>query len=450
MSGTGPAFYTNRRRQPGQFTGQNGRHQPVQAAQQHPYLYALFGQATQRRTGIMPLQQLETGLQRLRLWRAALAQGRRYLANQRPLSPIALQLQADETADGGLPVADQFPGKGVKKTGIDRAGPVRPLHEAGVARHQQQPRKALRMTPCQFDGIQPAHRPAQQVTVGQCPLQTLDLDLEGLASPGALSVSGQIEGQRFDTLRQHFCKTVENAPVESPAMEHQQSPDPTVARCCHRTSRAVKVRVFICRLPLIVDSSAVVAVLLIITAYLIGSFSSAITLSRLMGFEDPRSQGSRNPGATNVLRIAGKKAAALTLFGDLLKGLLPVLAARALGGSDLAVALVGFAAFIGHCYPLWYRFEGGKGVATAIGFLLGYAPLLGLVIVALWLIIAKLFRLSSLAALIAFAALPALHAWLDGDARVTALFILLDLILIWRHRGNIRRLVRGEEPASRL
>ena len=210
------------------------------------------------------------------------------------------------------------------------------------------------------------------------------------------------------------------------------------------------MRVFICRLPLIVDSSAVVAVLLIITAYLIGSFSSAITLSRLMGFEDPRSQGSRNPGATNVLRIAGKKAAALTLFGDLLKGLLPVVAARALGVSDLAVALVGFAAFIGHCYPLWYRFEGGKGVATAIGFLLGYAPLPGLIVVTVWLVVAKLFRLSSLAALIAFATLPALHAWLGGDARVTALFILLDLVLIWRHRGNIRRLVRGEEPASRL
>ncbi len=192
------------------------------------------------------------------------------------------------------------------------------------------------------------------------------------------------------------------------------------------------------------------AAALIVAAYLLGSFSSAITLSRIMGFEDPRSQGSRNPGATNVLRIAGKKAAALTLFGDLLKGLLPVLLARILLDDDLAVALVGFAAFIGHCYPVWYRFAGGKGVATAIGFTLAYDWLAGLIVVTIWLIVAKLFKLSSLAALIAFACLPALHAALGGDARVTALFILLDLILIWRHRGNIRRLLRGEEPASRI
>jgi len=210
------------------------------------------------------------------------------------------------------------------------------------------------------------------------------------------------------------------------------------------------VRVFGFSHFVIVESLSVIAIVLIIAAYLLGSFSSAIALSRTMGFEDPRSQGSRNPGATNVLRIAGKKAAALTLFGDLLKGLLPVLLARFLLGNDLAVALVGFAAFIGHCYPVWYRFEGGKGVATAIGFLLGFDWLLGLIVVAVWLLVAKVFKLSSLAALIAFATLPALHAWLGGDAWVTALFILLDLILIWRHRGNIRRLVRGEEPASRI
>jgi len=202
--------------------------------------------------------------------------------------------------------------------------------------------------------------------------------------------------------------------------------------------------------PLIVENTAVITALLVIAAYLVGSFSSAITLSRLMGFEDPRNQGSRNPGATNVLRIAGKKAAALTLFGDLLKGLLPVLLARALLGSDLAVAAVGFAAFIGHCYPVWYRFEGGKGVATAIGFVLAFNWLLGLAVVAIWLLVARVFKLSSLAALIAFACLPALHAAAGGEAPVTALFILLDLILIWRHRGNIRRLLRGEEPASRL
>ena len=210
------------------------------------------------------------------------------------------------------------------------------------------------------------------------------------------------------------------------------------------------MRAIIRRKPSFVENTAVITVVLVVAAYLLGSFSSAITLSRLMGFEDPRSQGSRNPGATNVLRIAGKKAAALTLFGDLLKGLLPVLLARALLDSDLAIAAVGFAAFVGHCYPLWYRFEGGKGVATAIGFVLAYDWMLGLAVVAIWLIVARLFKLSSLAALIAFACLPALHAAVGGEAPVTALFILLDLILIWRHRGNIRRLLRGEEPVSNL
>jgi glycerol-3-phosphate acyltransferase PlsY len=185
--------------------------------------------------------------------------------------------------------------------------------------------------------------------------------------------------------------------------------------------------------------------LFVIGAYLLGSFSSAITLSHIMGFSDPRSEGSNNPGATNVLRIAGKKAAALTLVGDVLKGLLPVLLAQWLLAEPLWIALTGFAAFIGHCYPVYYGFEGGKGVATAIGFIVAFHWMTGLVVVAIWLMVAKVFKMSSLAALIAFALMPPIYFGVDGNPAISVLLLLLSLILIWRHRGNIERLLRGEE-----
>ncbi len=183
----------------------------------------------------------------------------------------------------------------------------------------------------------------------------------------------------------------------------------------------------------------------VLAAYLLGSFSSAITLSRIMGFPDPRGEGSHNPGATNVMRIAGKKAAALTLAGDVLKGLVPVLLAQLLLDQTWWIAMTGFAAFIGHCYPVYYRFQGGKGVATAIGFVVAFHWPTGLAVVLTWLVVAKLFKLSSLAALVAFVLMPAVYYLLKGPLEITLLLGCMSLILIWRHRSNIERLIKGEE-----
>ena len=180
-------------------------------------------------------------------------------------------------------------------------------------------------------------------------------------------------------------------------------------------------------------------------AYLLGSFSSAITLSKIMGFADPRSEGSNNPGATNVMRIAGKKAAALTLFGDMLKGFIPVLVASFFVQQPLFIALTGLAAFLGHCYPLYYQFKGGKGVATAIGFILAFNWVSGLIVVTIWLIVAKVFKLSSLAALIAFTCLPFIYFALHNDLTISALLFIVTVIMTYRHKENIRRIFKGEE-----
>ena len=180
-------------------------------------------------------------------------------------------------------------------------------------------------------------------------------------------------------------------------------------------------------------------------AYLLGSVSAAIVLSRIMGFDDPRSGGSKNPGATNVLRIAGKKAAFLTLVGDFMKGLLPVLLARLFEADPVIVALTGFAAFIGHCFPLFFGFRGGKGVATAIAATLAFDWVSGAILVAIWLVVAKVFRISSLAAIVAFSLMPLAIFWRSQDPAVSLVFVTLSAILIWRHRSNIQRLIRGTE-----
>ncbi len=184
---------------------------------------------------------------------------------------------------------------------------------------------------------------------------------------------------------------------------------------------------------------------LICFAYLLGSISSAILLSKIMGFEDPRSGGSKNPGATNVLRIAGKKAAFLTLVGDCLKGLVPVLIARWLEAEPLVVVLTGFAAFIGHCFPLFFRFQGGKGVATAIAATVGINWIAGAILIGIWLLFAKVFKISSLAAVVSFSALPLVVYWREQDFRIASVFVVLSVILIWRHRGNIQRLIQNTE-----
>lgn len=184
---------------------------------------------------------------------------------------------------------------------------------------------------------------------------------------------------------------------------------------------------------------------LFVFAYLLGSISSAILLSRLMGFKDPRSAGSKNPGATNVLRIAGKKAAFFTLVGDCLKGLIPVLLAKALNADPLIVALTAFATFSGHCFPVFFSFRGGKGVATAIAATVGFDLIAGAILIAIWLLFARVFKISSLAAIISFSTLPLLIYWRVPDLGVSAAFAAISLILIWRHRGNIQRLLSGTE-----
>lgn len=185
--------------------------------------------------------------------------------------------------------------------------------------------------------------------------------------------------------------------------------------------------------------------ILVCFAYLLGSISSAILLSKIMGFDDPRTGGSNNPGATNVLRIAGKKAAFFTLLGDFLKGLMPVAIGHLLEVDLLALALTGFAAFIGHCYPLFFRFQGGKGVATAMAATLAFNWIAGAVLIAVWLLFAKVFKISSLAAIVSFSVVPLVIFWLTRDVEIASVFVVLSAILIWRHKSNIQRLISGTE-----
>jgi glycerol-3-phosphate acyltransferase PlsY len=183
----------------------------------------------------------------------------------------------------------------------------------------------------------------------------------------------------------------------------------------------------------------------IIISYLFGSLSSAIIVCRLMGLPDPRTQGSRNPGATNVLRFGGKKAAAIALLGDALKGFIPVLAAKLYGIDSFGLALVMLAAFLGHLFPLFFRFEGGKGVATLIGCLLALSWPVGLCWMATWLLVAMIFRYSSLASLIASALAP-LYVWsFTDDAALTVATALMAVLLIYRHRDNIAKLLTAQE-----
>ena len=184
---------------------------------------------------------------------------------------------------------------------------------------------------------------------------------------------------------------------------------------------------------------------IIIAAYLLGSVSSAIIVCKLMGRPDPRTQGSNNPGATNVLRIGGKKAAAITLFGDMLKGFIPVAAAHFLTTSDLVFALTALAAFLGHLYPVFFSFKGGKGVATALGVQFGLQWQIGLVVALIWLFIAKGLKISSLAALISMALAPVIVWWFWPSSELIIMQIIVTALLFWRHRSNIQKLISGEE-----
>jgi acyl phosphate:glycerol-3-phosphate acyltransferase len=188
---------------------------------------------------------------------------------------------------------------------------------------------------------------------------------------------------------------------------------------------------------------------LISAAYLLGSISSAILVCRLMKLPDPRTQGSNNPGATNVLRIGGKLPAAITLVGDSLKGLIPMLIGQALGVEPLALAGIGLAAFLGHLYPVFFGFHGGKGVATALGVQFGLHWSIGLAVAAIWLFVAKVLNISSLSALISMTLAPLL-VWLlwpePAEVRVIlGMQLMMSGLLVWRHRSNIRNLLTGQE-----
>ena len=187
------------------------------------------------------------------------------------------------------------------------------------------------------------------------------------------------------------------------------------------------------------------AYLLPIFAYLLGSVSSAIVIARLFGLKDPREVGSGNPGATNILRYGGKKAAILTLLGDVLKGAVPVLIAHALGADSVILALTMLAAFLGHVFPVFHGFKGGKGVATAFGALTAMNGWVGLALVGSWLLMAVTTRYSSLSA-ITVSVLAPVYVWLF--TRNPALILatgIMALFLLWRHRSNIQKLLAGTE-----
>jgi glycerol-3-phosphate acyltransferase PlsY len=191
------------------------------------------------------------------------------------------------------------------------------------------------------------------------------------------------------------------------------------------------------------------SVCVVVLAYLLGSLSFAVIVSKAMRLDDPRSYGSGNPGATNVLRSGNKAAAILTLLLDALKGVVAVLLARGLaerlGDVDGTAALAGLAAFLGHLYPVFFRFQGGKGVATAAGVLLALNPWVGLASLATWLVIAIATRYSSLAALVT-ALLAPLYTWLlHGDAQRVGAVAAMSVLLVWRHRANIGKLMNGTE-----
>ncbi|HEU5436533.1 MAG TPA: glycerol-3-phosphate 1-O-acyltransferase PlsY [Telluria sp.] len=187
----------------------------------------------------------------------------------------------------------------------------------------------------------------------------------------------------------------------------------------------------------------------VIAAYLIGSISFAVVMSRLFGLSDPRTYGSKNPGATNVLRSGNKKAAIATLIGDAVKGWFAVWLAIRLGPQygvgDAGIAMVALAVFIGHLYPIFFKFVGGKGVATALGVLFGISVWLGLGTLVTWLVIAYAFRYSSLAALIAAIFAPFFYGLMNGVDELFIAVLVMSALLVWRHSKNISNLLAGKE-----
>ncbi len=188
--------------------------------------------------------------------------------------------------------------------------------------------------------------------------------------------------------------------------------------------------------------------LLIPLSYLIGSLSMAIIVCKTLALPDPRTIGSRNPGATNVLRIddpKAKPAALITFIGDIVKGLIPILLARQLGADESIQSLAGMAAIVGHLYPLYFGFVGGKAIATSLGVLTGFSWILGAIVLSTWVAVLAVSRISSLAALVAAALVPVYTMWLAPHPAYIAASFLIFIIATWRHIDNIKRLVKGDE-----
>lgn len=188
------------------------------------------------------------------------------------------------------------------------------------------------------------------------------------------------------------------------------------------------------------------AIVTAILSYLAGSVSAAILVCRAMGLADPRTTGSKNPGATNVLRVGGKLPAALTLAGDAAKGLLPVLMTAIFTTHPPTIAISAIAAFMGHLYPVFFQFQGGKGVATALGALIGLNLSVAALALLTWLAVSLTFKRSSLAALVTFTLVPVYFLY-DGNAPYAAAIFLITVFLFYTHRANIQRLIAGTEPA---
>ncbi len=196
-----------------------------------------------------------------------------------------------------------------------------------------------------------------------------------------------------------------------------------------------------------IDPSINVVLILVLSsiAYLFGSISAAIIVCKIMGYPDPRTQGSNNPGATNVLRIAGKKAAVITLILDMLKGFIPVLICVIWFDDELTTACVAMAAFLGHLYPIFFSFKGGKGVATAFGAIFALSWPVALAMVATWLLVAYGLKISSMAAIVAAALAPLYFLGLTHSLIFVIVSVALSMLLIWRHRSNIQRMLAGTE-----
>jgi glycerol-3-phosphate acyltransferase PlsY len=182
-----------------------------------------------------------------------------------------------------------------------------------------------------------------------------------------------------------------------------------------------------------------------LAGYLVGSVSTAIITCKLMGLEDPRSVGSNNPGATNVLRHGGKKAAIITLIGDMLKGLVPVIAVTMIEPAAAAIAITGLGAFLGHVFPVYYGFKGGKGVATYYGVLLGFSWMAGIAALLIWLLTAFVSKISSLSALFSALSAPFILWYSSHSPELTVILGLMTALLFWRHRSNIRNIIEGKE-----